>query len=134
MINSIELQKAIYSALSKEYKVFEIVPVANSFPYITIGEMSESENFTKTDLNRFTFDITIHGWTVGQSSVKSKEQKDFIYRAMKNLTLTDIKVEQVTLELSQTFKEQGTDKDTIFHSVQEFGITINNKGDNTNGN
>lgn len=125
MIQSIELQKAIYSSLALGYSVFEIVPVANSFPYITIGESNEVEDFTKTDLSRFRTFITIHSWSLGESSIESKTMKHFIYNQMKDLKIPGFKVENVALSLSQTLKEQGTDTKTIFHTVQEFEIIIN---------
>lgn len=127
MITSVELQKAIFQSLSTDYSVFEVVPVANSFPYITVGEFTTNENFTKTDIDRFTYYVVLHGWSIGTSSLKAKVIEDYIYKKMKALRVNGFNVEIVNLTMSQILKEQQTDRNTIFHSVQEFEIVINNK-------
>ena len=81
MIASIQLQKALYASLSESYSVYEVVPKEESFPFITFGDVTREENFTKTDKKRFTFTISIHGWSKGTSSIQSKtilNIKDYI--------------------------------------------------------
>ena len=69
----------------------------------------------------------LHGWSVGTSSLKAKVIEDYIYKKMKALKVNGFNVEIVNLTMSQMLKEQQTDKTTIFHSIQEFEIVINNK-------
>lgn len=125
MIPSVELQKAIYEILDEGiYQVYEVVPNVDKMPLITLGSLRKSEDFTKTNTNRFTFSITIHGWSIGKSSVESKMIEEFIYQSITELEMDDYDVEFVRLVLNENLKEEETDDRVIFHSVQEFEITI----------
>jgi len=125
MIPSVELQKAIYESLDEGiYQVYEVVPNVDRMPLITLGSLRKSEDFTKTNTNRFTFSITIHGWSIGKSSVESKMIEEFIYQSITELEMDDYDVEFVRLAMNENLKEEETDDRVIFHSVQEFEITI----------
>lgn len=125
MIPSIELQKAIYKVLEKGvYPVYEVVPNVDKMPLITLGSLSKNEDFTKTNTNRFTFSITIHGWSIGKSSIESKEIEEFIYQSITELEMETYDVEFVRLGLNENLKEEESDDRVIFHSIQEFEITI----------
>lgn len=125
MIPSIELQKAIYKVLDEGiYQVYEVVPNVDNMPLITLGSLRKSEDFTKTNTDRFTFSINIHGWSIGKSSVESKMIEEFIYQSITELEMIDYDVEFVRLVLNENLKEEETDDKVIFHSVQEFEITI----------
>ena len=125
MIPSVELQKAIYEILDEGiYQVYEVVPNVNRMPLITLGSLRKNEDFTKTNTNRFTFSITIHGWSIGKSSVESKMIEEFIYQSITELEMDDYDVEFVRLAMNENLKEEETDDRVIFHSIQEFEITI----------
>lgn len=125
MIPSVELQKAIYESLDEGiYQVYEVVPNVDRMPLITLGSLRKSEDFTKTNTNRFTFSITIHGWSIGKSSVESKMIEEFIYQSITELEMDDYDVEFVRLAMNENLKEEETDDRVIFHSIQEFEITI----------
>ena len=125
MIPSVELQKAIYEVLDEGiYQVYEVVPNVDRMPLITLGSLRKSEDFTKTNTNRFTFSITIHGWSIGKSSVESKMIEEFIYQSITELEMDDYDVEFVRLAMNENLKEEETDDKVIFHSIQEFEITI----------
>lgn len=125
MIPSVELQKTIYEVLDEGiYQVYEVVPNVDRMPLITLGSLRKSEDFTKTNTNRFTFSITIHGWSIGKSSVESKMIEEFIYQSITELEMDDYDVEFVRLVMNENLKEEETDDRVIFHSVQEFEITI----------
>lgn len=128
MIPSVELQKAIYESLDEGiYQVYEVVPNVDRMPLITLGNLRKSEDFTKTNINRFTFSITIHGWSIGKSSVESKMIEEFIYQSITELEMDDYDVEFVRLAMNENLKEEETDDRVIFHSIQEFEITIKKK-------
>lgn len=125
MIPSVELQKAIYESLDEGiYQVYEVVPNVDRMPLITLGSLRKSEDFTKTNTNRFTFSITIHGWSIGKSSIESKMIEEFIYQSITELEMDDYDVEFVRLAMNENLKEEETDDRVIFHSIQEFEITI----------
>lgn len=125
MIPSVELQKAIYEVLDEGiYQVYEVVPNVDRMPLITLGSLRKNEDFTKTNTNRFTFSITIHGWSIGKSSVESKMIEEFIYQSITELEMDDYDVEFVRLAMNENLKEEETDDRVIFHSIQEFEITI----------
>lgn len=125
MVASIELQRTIYSSLSSAYKVFEIMPSDYKLmPFITLSEINKQTNFTKTNTDRYTFSISIHGWTKGQSSLESKQIEELIYQTIMNLEMTTYDVEFVDLTMNVNTKEEESKDSNVFHSVQQFEITI----------
>lgn len=121
---NIELQKALYSALSENYEVYEVIPSDSSFPFILIDSLSKFENFTKDDQQRFTFSVMVHGFSKGTSSIESKILEDYIYEKTKHLELETFKVDLVDLTLSQNLKEDEEEGSIVFHSIQQFEITL----------
>lgn len=140
MNHSILLQRALFLALSDNYMVYEVIPKKFEFPFITIPTLNREENLTKTDLHRFNFLVSIDGWTKGKSSTESKDVEHYIYEQIKNIKLKEQNtsededgneiqffIENVSLEMNTTIKEQDANGDIIFHSVNEFLITTNEK-------
>lgn len=127
VIASIELQKAIYSALKNgSYSVFEIAPPNIAFPYITIGEETLTTDDTKTN-KRTVHNVTIHTWSEGSSSAEIKVMNHFVLTTiLNNLKVNGFYLDMVSLELQTTIKEQDSDS-TIFHGVLQFEITLTKK-------
>lgn len=136
MVPSIELQKAIYQELTKGiYPIVEVVPKdLEEMPLITMQNLNRETNFTKTNNERFTFSIMIHGWSFSRSSLEIKEVEEFIYQTIMNLTMVDYEIELVNLGMNQNLKEEQKADRVVFHSIQEFEITISRKGEDINGN
>lgn len=132
MIPSIALQQALFSELSKgSYPVHEVVPSnTDKLPLITFGDFVRTNNFTKTNTNRFTYLIIVDGWSIGKSSIEIKQIEEFIYQTVMNLQMTDYRVELVNLEMNNNLKEEETADRIIFHSVQQFSITLAKKESN----
>lgn len=130
MIPSLALQKALYEELVKgDYSVFELMPSdKRMMPFITFTDLTKETNFTKDNLNRFTFSVTLHGWSMGKSSVVSKEIEEFIYNTAMNFEMNTYNVEFVELSFNTNIKEEETHDRVIFHSVQQFEITISKRG------
>lgn len=131
MYPSVELQKAVFKDLSRWlYPVSEIVvPELKDLPMITIEDFGRGTNFTKTNKERFTFSVMVHGWSVGKSSIESKEIEEFIYQTLMNLSMTYYEVEFVALVMSNNVKEEQANDRVVFHSIQQFEITISRKGE-----
>lgn len=123
-IASLELQKAVYSALSKgSYPVYEIAPPDTVFPYIVIGEETLTTSNTKTN-KRTVHNITIHTWSKGSSSAVIKTMNDFVVQILLDgLLVNGFYVDIATLEMQTTLKELATDG-TIFHGVNQFEIIL----------
>lgn len=124
-IASVELQKAIYTALkSGSYSVYEVVPPNTTMPYIVIGEETLTHNNTKMEI-RTVHNITIHTWSKGSSSNESKSMNDFVVKKLlAGFAVSGFYLDRITLEMMTTIKE--LDTDTIFHGVIQFEITITN--------
>lgn len=131
MIPSKAVQTALYEALKEGlYPIHEVVPSNDDMlPVITIGELRRTTNFTKTNTDRFTYSVIIHGWSKSNSSGESKEIEEFIYQTAMNLSIDNYEVELVTLEMNNNLREDETRDSIVFHSVQQFEITISKKGE-----
>lgn len=133
MIASVELQKAVYQSLNEEqYSVSEVVPAnTGELPMITIDGFNKSTNFTKTNKERFSFNVNVHGWSVGHSSIESKIIEHFIYQTMMNLKMDNYDVEFVRLLMNDNLKDEENKDGIVFHSIQQFEVTIaKQEGDN----
>ena len=123
-IASIELQKGLYTHLSSgPYEVYELVPPDIEMPYITIGNITKVNSYTKTN-RRYTFSCTIHSWSRGTSSIEQKTIDEFIHETlMVGFTVTGYEVDFVRLAMGESLREVGSDN-SVFHGVQEFEITL----------
>ena len=123
-IASIELQKGLYTHLaSGSYEVYEIVPPDTAMPYITIGNITKMNSYTKTN-KRYTFSCTIHSWSKGNSSIEQKTIDEFIHnKLMTEFNVEVYDVDFVELAMGENLREVGSDS-SIFHGVQEFEITL----------
>lgn len=132
MIPSVALQKAIYSELNMGiYPIHEVVPKTNKdLPLITLHGFTREPNFTKTNQKRFTFKVSIHGWSIGKSSIEIKEIEEFIYQTIMNLKMKAYDIEFINLSLNANTKSEETEDRVVFHSIQEFEITISSKKEN----
>lgn len=131
MVPSIELQKTIYQELTKgNYPVVEVVPKdLDEMPLITMQNFNRETNFTKTNNERFTFSVMIHGWSFSRSSLEIKEIEEYIYQVIMNLKMVNYDVELVILGMNQNLKEEQAADRVVFHSIQEFEIVISRKGE-----
>lgn len=126
MIASIELQKALFNLLSiGNYPVYELVPKDENYPYISFRLQSKTNNYTKTNQQRYTFNVYVHSWSQSSSSLESKTMDSFIHDAIMGTWLIDgYDVEFVELIFSETLTETDVTHN-IFQGIQEFKITIN---------
>lgn len=126
MIASIELQKALFNLLSiGDYPVYELVPKDESYPYISFRLQSKTNNYTKTNQQRYTFNVYVHSWSQSSSSLESKTMDSFIHDAIMGKWLIDgYDIEFVELIFSETLTETDVTHN-IFQGIQEFKITIN---------
>lgn len=127
-IPSLELQKAIYSALSgSTYKVYDVAPLGSfTSPFISIGEETLITSDTKTEF-RYTSTVTIHTWTKGASSSSSKTLNNFVIDRIlrKPFTMNGFLVQKISLELLTTQKEiDETQSQTIFHGILQFEFIL----------
>lgn len=122
---SIGLQKAIYSKLDRTgYKVFEIVPSNEKFPYIQIGEEILTDYNTKTD-NLTVHNLTVHTWSKGNSSTESKQMNQLVKDTLLGeLTVSGFGIVMSTLEMMTTLKEETNDDSIIFHGVLQVRYLI----------
>lgn len=129
MIPSIALQQALFSELSKgDYPVHEVVPSdTNKLPLITFGDFNRTNNFTKTNTNRFTYLVIIDGWSIGKSSIEIKQIEEFIYQTVMNIQIESYDVEFVELDMNINLKEEQTGDKLVFHSIQQFEITLSKR-------
>lgn len=131
MVPSVELQKALVSELSEgSYPVLEIVPADNdAYPLITLSDLNRQTNYTKTNKNRFTYSVRVRGWSIGRSSLVNKEIDDFVFKTVSGLQMEHYDVEFVELVLNANTREEETKDRIVFQSIQEFEITISEKGE-----
>lgn len=126
-VASIELQKAVYKALNAgNYSVYDIVPPNTALPYISIGDETLTTDDTKTS-KRTVHNVSIHTWSMGNSSAESKMMNHFVLQTILNdLEVNGFYVDMVNLELQTTLKEQSSDS-TTFHGVLQFEVTLTKK-------
>lgn len=131
MIPSIELQRAIYEQLNSGlYPVYETVPSdTTDLPLITMQDFNRQTNFTKTNQDRFTYSVMLHGWSVGRSSIQSKEIEEHIYQTVMSLAMMNYDVEMVRLAMNGNMRDEENKDAIVFHSIQQFEITIQRKGE-----
>lgn len=124
MIRAIAIQKAIYEKLSEgTYKVVEVLPRDDSFPFIQIGEDVLMDDDTKTH-HRTNHSITLHTWSKSLSSVEAKEMNDYVMNAMRDgFTVEGYTLENIELELLTTVREKG-DNYNIFHGIVQYQFTL----------
>lgn len=125
MIPVIELQKAIYSTLkTPTNRVFELKQVNPTFPFIEIGQIIEFDDSIKTHF-RHQFNVTVHTFAKGTSSIESKELNHFVRTQLLDLSLvTGFQIEYVKLSNSTTLIEPSQDGKSIFHGILQFDISI----------
>lgn len=128
MIASIELQKALFNLLSiGDYPVYELVPKDESYPYISFRLQGKMNNYTKTNQQRYTFNVYLHSWSQSSSSLESKTMDSFIHDAiMGTWQVEGYNVDFVELIFSETLTETDV-TNNIFQGIQEFEITISKK-------
>lgn len=120
---SIELQKSLFTALNKTYPVFEIVPKETDYPYIQIGNIDRSTANTKTS-TRNVYDIYIHTWSKGTSSIESKMMNHYVNtKVLNDLKLKDLELGIIHLRSERNLTEQKMDNN-IYHGVLNFEVTI----------
>ncbi|MGH0775291.1 DUF3168 domain-containing protein [Bacillus mobilis] len=106
-IASIELQKAVFSALNnKPYPVYDAVPAQSPMPHITIGEEVLLRDSTKTE-KRTQHSITIHCWSKenGTKQVKEMMDKTLVTLLDQPISVQGFYCAYKELTLSQTIKE-----------------------------
>ena len=132
----LELQKAIYAALTGDAAVmalvtgvYDAVPQADdagsgaAFPYIVIGEDNHNEWDTDTTLGRDA-SVVIHTWSRYRGRKEVKEIQGAVYAALNRakLTIAGFSFVQCDLLSSETL----IDADELTrHGVQTFRVLFN---------
>lgn len=122
-IASIELQKALYTELSKSYSVLDSVILASTFPCITFGADEITDSSLK--VNKITtHNIKLHTWSKSNSSI---ENKTMIHTLMqlkdKDLIVDGFKIQSLKVSLTTTLIEPDIDFN-IYHGVLEMKIIM----------
>lgn len=120
---SIELQKALFTALNKNYQVFELVPKSTKYPYIQIGNIDRETDNTKTS-TRHVYNVYVHTWSEGTSSMESKVLNQFVNnKVLNDLKLIDLELGIIRLRSERNLTEQYL-TNNIYHGVLNFELTI----------
>lgn len=118
---AIELQKAIYSALSSDLKltallgsqkVFDATPPNVTFPYVSFGRTSMFDWSTGTEIGTEQL-FTIHIWSKTRSKNETLEIMDAVQQALgpETLLLHHFALVNLTME----FSEARYDDDLLVH-------------------
>lgn len=130
MSAGIELQKAIYEALSADVAlnavitgVFDNVPDGyDSFPFVTIGE----DVFTQWDTDRktgFSASVTIHSWSRFKGHKETKTVQSLIYDVLHNAEFSYTGYDSVLCQ--ERSNQSNIDPDGLTrHGVQTYNILM----------
>jgi len=120
------LQQSIYSRLSAfmaPVPVYDAVPAATAFPYISIGDQTAADGADKTDRAAERVTITLHVWSRKSGRKECKELAAKVVTALHDYPLTVAGFAPVTLTFE--FGNDFYDPDGItLHGVLRFGATI----------
>lgn len=126
VVAAVELQKAIYEALSRQYEVFEVSKPNHPKPFIQFGEESMSDVNTKSH-KRTEHNVGLISYFKGTSSIPHKEMNAFILESInRNLRVSGFSVDLVLLGLHHTTKEEKSDG-VIFRTITTFDITLSRR-------
>jgi hypothetical protein len=131
----LEIQKAIYDALSNDYAlgqivtgVYDSVPQAldagndSAFPFVTVGDDTAIDWDTDTSVGKEAT-VTIHSWSRYRGRAEVKQIQGAIYEAL-HLSQLNVVGYTTVLCLSE-FSESMVDPDGLTrHGVQRFRIII----------
>lgn len=121
-MNSWALQQAIYTRLSDQLsvEVYDHVPQDAAYPYVTIGEGTESEWDTDDSLG-IDATINIHVWSRYRGRKEVKQLQDQIYAALHRYDLPVSGADTVLVNFE--FADSFVDPDGLTrHGVQRFRI------------
>lgn len=125
-IPSIELQKAIYSALSAKYTVVSVKPSNPKFPFVEIGLEIERDESVKSH-ERSYHHLTVHTWSKSNSATEIKTINHVVKSQIMNLqSVNGFGVDYVKLDNILTLTEPLAET-TIWHGVLQFEITLTGK-------
>jgi Protein of unknown function (DUF3168) len=120
------LQVAVYGRLSAALApvpVYDAVPAASPFPYVSIGDQTAADNADKTDRAAERVTITLHVWSRKSGRKEVKELAAKVVAALHDYPLTVAGFAPVTL--THEFSNDFYDPDGItLHGVLRFGATI----------
>ena len=129
-LHSWELQKAIFTTINGNINgiddvnvpVFDDVPEGTAYPYVVIGEETDSNNGTKT-LDGIEHTLTIHAWSQYRGRREIKEIMQSVYE---NLHNTDISISGASLvNIRQEFNTTLAETDGITrHGVMRFRAVV----------
>lgn len=125
------IQKAIYSSLTGHAplvaalgaaRVYDRVPDAPVFPYITIGDEQIIDDGNSCDTHRFDVFFDVHVWTRNVGQPQSKTIAATVYEAiLAGLTIAGWRVVILSFETERHFR----DSDGLgSHGVLTFKINI----------
>lgn len=123
------IQEALYtklisitSLMNKVNGIYDFVPQGTEYPYVTIGENTQSDWGSKT-FTGFDDTISIHTWSRGAGRKSCAEIMSDIYSAIHEGSLS-VSGFKVTV-LRQEFSEIILDPDgQTYHGIQRFRITL----------
>ena len=128
-LHSVELQKAIYSALGSDSAlsalitgVYDDVPEGATYPYVVIGEQT-AVNFGSKTLDGLEYTLTIHVWSQYRGRKEAKEIMEKIYDVLHESSLSVTGASLVNLR--QEFETSLVDSDGITrHGVMRFRAVV----------
>ena len=123
MSSSLAVQTAIFQRLATVgYSVYDAVPPETPYPYIVIGDDTENEWDTDTELG-FELTLMIHSFSVSDGKAEIKTMQKAVYDLLHyhNLAVTGYN----TIVLYQEFSETMLETDGVTrHGVQRFRLTL----------
>lgn len=126
MLANIELQKAVYSALTDlGLNVSNGLPINETLPYIQMGSLLFSQGATKTDFGG-GYELTLHFWADAYQDIYFNQMIDLTCDLLINDGLTlpnDMVLGDAKITLMETVKDQlnGT---PINHGIVQIEFTI----------
>ncbi|WP_129692318.1 tail completion protein gp17 [Gottfriedia acidiceleris] len=115
---SVELQKAVFNALTGAYPVYDDVSTPIQMPYILLGDETVNRNDPKGEqLSEHV--LTIHAYSNYSGSKQVKEMNDYIITKLVNqqITVTGFTVCRNGLELAEVSKELDANRVTLSDNV-----------------
>lgn len=124
-IASIELQKAVYSSLSKlTYPVFDALPKDQPMPYILVGEENLIRNGTKSSIMTEHI-LTIHAFSKAEGTKQLKEMVAYIINSLVDTSLIVSDFYVVSQDLQNVINMKELDElEVIQHAVIQIKYTL----------
>lgn len=125
-----ETQKAVYAALTSNSElmslisdVYDFVDQNLEYPYLTIGESSDSEYDTFYEVGRDSL-FSVHVWSNGRGTKEAYNILDKVYESLNRVKLVGdggLNFINCSYESGDMFRDDGG---MIWHGVQQYRILL----------